>query len=103
MKTNTIIVVKEADCLSYLPQPLTSLPPYCAGCVYAQALISLLHTQIKTLYQNKNGNHKSNSLSHPPLITLWLQTSSTHLRDNVAFREVSTVRSYHLSPPHNLK
>ena len=37
------------------------------------------------------------------LITLWFLTSSLHPRDDVTFRNVSTVRVYCLKTPHNIQ
>ena len=98
-KKKTIIVLINADCISYHPPPPISLPPCCACCVYAQILISLFHTERYAGEQRKTGDSQHNGLSHKPIITLQLQKSFPHYCDDVAFRKVSTVRYYCL-PPH---
>ena len=71
--------------------------------LHAQTLILSLHAQRQAVEHSKTESRKCNGISQPPLITLWLQTSSTQPYDNMTFRKISTVRDCCLSPPHNLK
>ena len=60
-----------------------------------------MNTQRKSGYHSKKEACKCNGLSQPPQITLCLHTSSTNPRDDVDFRNISTVRDYFLPIPHN--
>ena len=103
VKMKTIVVIAIATCLNYHPTPPTSILSWCDCFVYDQASVSLLHTQIQAGRQSNTGAHQRNGLSHPPLRTLWLQTSFTHPCDDLDFKKVSTVRAYCIPPPHNIK
>ena len=87
--------------ITHPPSPLA--PPWCDCCVYAQTLISSLHTKKQAWEHSKTEDFQCNGLSKKFIRTLWLQTSSTHPSDDVAFRKVSTMRAYFIPTPHNIQ